>query len=64
SIEPIIQSDNKKPIDNIRNIIGLEYEIQKNIKIDGFYLFRPDYGKRTYTRFFHIIGFKVQYNIP
>ncbi len=64
SIEPIVQSDNKKPIDNIRNIIGLEYEIQKNIKIDGFYLFRPDYGKRTYTRFFHIIGFKVQYTIP
>jgi hypothetical protein len=60
SVEPYFQFGEGYPIDNWRNTIGLKYEIVDGLKVDGFYIFRPDYGK-SYNRTFHIIGIDLEW---
>ena len=61
SIEPIMKFASTTFLDNIRNTIGVKYKVVKNVKLDMFYIFRPDYAKATYNRTFHIVGFNVDY---
>lgn len=62
SFEPIMKFGGIYFIDNIRNTIGLKYKVNRNLKIDCFYIYRPDYAK-SYNRLFHIIGCNADYTI-
>jgi hypothetical protein len=62
SFEPIMKFRGVYFIDNIRNTIGLKYKVNHKLKIDCFYIYRPDYAK-SYNRVFHIIGCNADYTI-
>lgn len=49
-------------VDNIRNTIGCKYKLRKDLKLDVFYIYRPDYSK-SYNRVYNIIGFNADYTI-
>ena len=63
SVEPIMAIGGNSFVDNWRNIIGVKYKINKKTKVDLSYMYRPDYGKRTYNRTFHVIGFNLSYRL-
>lgn len=48
------------PVDNWRNTIGTEWDLGKGRALDLFYIHRPDYGKRSYNRTFHVIGVQLE----
>jgi hypothetical protein len=48
-------------IDNWRNTVGLKWKYAKRRSLDLFYIYRPDYGRRTYNRTFHIIGVDLDF---
>ena len=60
SIEPIMKFGANFLVDNIRNTIGCKYKIRKDLKLDVFYIYRPDYAK-SYNRLFHIVGLNADY---
>lgn len=59
--EPIMQFGGTNFVDNWRNTIGLKYKLSKNLKLDAYYMYRPDFAKRTYNRYFHIHGISLNY---
>jgi hypothetical protein len=62
SIEPIMKfGATTYFVDNIRNTIGCKYKIKKDLKLDVFYIYRPDYAK-SYNRLYHIIGLNADYS--
>lgn len=61
SLEPIMEFGGEEPVNNWRNTIGLKYKIYKNTKLDVFYIYNPDYGKKTYNRTFNILGVNMSY---
>jgi hypothetical protein len=63
SVEPIMKIDGNSFVNNWRNTIGIKYELNKKTKLDLSYIYCPDYGKKTYNRTFHIIGFNASYTL-
>ncbi len=63
SVEPIMMVGGNSFVDNWRSAIGLKYKLNKKAKFDLFYIYRPDYGKKTYNRIFHIVGFNFSYTL-
>ena len=63
SMEPIIKFGGNSFVDNWRNTIGLKYKLNTKTKLDIFYIYRPDYGKKSYNRLFHIVGFNLSYTL-
>ena len=61
SVEPIFKINGIFITDNWRDQIGIKYKINRNLKLDAFYIYRPDYAKRTYNRYFHILGLGLEY---
>lgn len=61
SVEPIFKINGIFITDNWRDQIGIKYKINRNWKLDAFYIYRPDYAKRTYNRYFHILGLGLEY---
>jgi len=63
SVEPIMEVGGDNFVDNWRNIIGIKYKLFKRTKLDVCYIYRPDYGKKTYNRYYHILGVNLSYNL-
>jgi hypothetical protein len=63
SVEPVMQVGGNNFVDNWRNIIGVKYKLNKKTKVDFWYMYRPDYGKKSYNRLFHIIGVNLSYRL-
>ena len=63
SIEPIMQIGGNSFVDNWRNIIGVKYKFNKKTKLDLWYMYRPDYGKSSYNRVFHVLGLNLTYRL-
>jgi len=61
SVEPIFKINGIFITDNWRDQIGIKYKINRNWKLDAFYIYRPDYAKRTYNRYFHLVGLGLEY---
>ena len=62
SVEPYFKFGADYPVDNWKNTLTLEYELTKGVKLDGFYAFRPDYGK-SYNRTYHIVGTELEITV-
>jgi hypothetical protein len=60
STEPFLSTAGGFPVDNWRNTIGTEWDLGKGRALDVFYIYRPDYGKRSYNRTFHVIGMQLE----
>jgi hypothetical protein len=60
SFEPIMKFGATYFVDNIRNTIGCKYKLRKDLKLDLFYIYRPDYAK-SYNRLYNIIGLNADY---
>ncbi len=63
SMEPIMKIGGNSFIDNWRNTIGLKYKVNAKTKLDLFYIHRPDYGKKSYNRLYHIVGLNFSYTL-
>jgi hypothetical protein len=61
--EPIMKFGGVYFIDNWRNTIGLKYKLSKQLKLDAYYIYRPDFAKATYNRLFHINGVSLIYSL-
>ena len=62
SVEPVMKFGGNYFIDNIKNTVGFKYKILPQLKLDLYYVYRPDYAK-SYNRLYHIIGFNADYTI-
>ena len=63
SVEPVMEFGGEEPVNNWRNTIGIKYKIYKKTKLDLYYIYNPDYGKKTYNRTFNIIGVNVTHTL-
>jgi hypothetical protein len=61
--EPIMKFGGVYFIDNWRNTLGFKYKIKKHLKLDAYYIYRPDFAKATYNRLFHINGVSIIYSL-
>ena len=61
--EPIMKFGGVYFIDNWRNTVGFKYKINKQLKLDAYYIYRPDFAKATYNRFYHINGVSLIYSL-
>ena len=61
--EPIMKFGGVYFIDNWRNTIGFKYKLSKKLKLDAYYIYRPDFAKATYDRLFHINGISLIYSL-
>jgi hypothetical protein len=61
STEPIYSVSKGFSIDNYRHQIGLRFDIIKSLKLELFYINRPDYAK-SYKRQYHIVGTTLSYS--
>lgn len=62
SVEPVMKFGGNYFIDNIKNTVGFKYKIFTQLKLDLYYIYRPDYAK-SYNRLYHIIGLNADYTI-
>jgi opacity protein-like surface antigen len=60
SVEPFFAFGQDYPIDNWRNTVGFQYECARNVKVDVYYTYRPDYGK-SYNRVIHVVGLTLRF---
>ena len=60
SVEPFFAFGADYPIDNWRNEFGLQYGFSKKVRLDLYYIYRPDYGK-AYNRVFHTVGITLRF---
>lgn len=63
SVEPIMEFGANTFVDNWRHTIGMKYKINNRTKIDLSYMYRPDFGKKKYNRYFHVLGFNLSYRL-
>jgi len=63
STEPVMKVGGAHFVDNWRNTFGLKFKLTKSTKFDLYYIYRPDYGKATYNRYFNIFGFDLNHTI-
>lgn len=61
--EPVMRFQGNRFVDNWRNTVGVKFRILPNTKLDLYYIYRPDYAKRTYNRYFHILGVNIDYTV-
>jgi hypothetical protein len=61
STEPIYSISSGFKIDNYRHQLALRYDIEKNFRLELFYINRPDYAK-SYKRQYHIMGTTLSYS--
>lgn len=64
STEPVMKFGGNRFVNNWRNTIGFQVKVLPHTKLDLHYIYRPDYAKRTYNRYFHIIGLGLEYAVP
>lgn len=64
STEPIMKFKGNYFVDNWRNTFGVKVKILPHTKLDLFYIYRPDFGKSSYNRYFNIVGFNIDYSVP
>jgi hypothetical protein len=60
SVEPFFGFGADYPVDNWRNELGLQYALSKGVRLDLYYIYRPDYG-RAYNRLFHVVGVTLRF---
>jgi len=60
SVEPFFGFGADYPIDNWRDELGLQYSFSKKLRLDLYYIYRPDYGK-AYNRVFHTVGITLRF---
>ena len=60
SVEPFFGFGADYPVDNWRNELGLQYGFSKKVRLDLYYICRPDYGK-AYNRLFHAVGITFRF---
>jgi predicted porin len=60
SVEPFFGFGGEYPVDNWRNELGLQYAFSKGVRLDLYYIYRPDYGK-AYNRLFHTVGITLRF---
>lgn len=63
SVEPIFRVGGVFIVDNWRSQIGITYDITKSLKSDIYFIYREDYAKATYNRFYYISGVNLSYKI-
>jgi hypothetical protein len=63
SFEPIMVLGVPKFIDNWRYGVGFKIKVLPKTKLDVSYLYRADYGKAKYNRYYNIIDVNVTHNI-
>lgn len=63
SSEPYLAVGADQVIDNWRNTMGAKFELAKGRKLNLFYIYRPDYGKATFNRTFHVIGVDLDWTV-
>ncbi len=63
SVEPIMKFGADFLVDNWRDEVGVKWEIKKGLKLNPYFIYRPDYGKTTYNRLFYIYGLQLDYNL-
>ena len=63
SVEPIMKFGAAFLVDNWRDEVGLKWEIKKGLKLNPYFIYRPDYGKTTYNRLFYIYGLQLDYSL-
>ncbi len=63
SVEPIFRVGGVFIVDNWRSQIGITYDITKSLKSDIYFIYREDYAKATYNRFYSISGINLSYKI-
>lgn len=61
STEPIYALSSGFSIDNYRHQLALRYDIEKNFRVELFYINRPDFAK-SYKRQYHIMGTTLSYS--
>lgn len=61
SVEPFFGFGGEYPVDNWRNELGLQYAFTKGVRLDLYYIYRPDYGK-AYNRYFHVVGVTLRFS--
>lgn len=57
--EPVMKFGGNNFVDNWRNTIGTKVKLAPRTKLELYYIYRPDYAKKTYNRFFHIFGLNL-----
>jgi hypothetical protein len=62
SVEPYFAFGGLYPVDNWRNTAGVQWEFRKDLTIDLYYVYRPDYAK-IYNRTFHILGAEMSIDL-
>ncbi len=63
SLEPIMKIGGNSFVDNLRNTVGVKKRLSKFAKLDLSYMYRPDYAKTNYRRYFHVIGANVDFRL-
>jgi predicted porin len=61
SMEPFFGFGAEYAVDNWRNELGLQYAFSKGVRLDLYYIYRPDYG-RAYNRYFHVVGVTLRFS--
>jgi len=61
SVEPIFRVGGVFIVDNWRSQLGVTYDITKDLKTDIYFIYREDYAKATYNRYFYISGVNLSY---
>lgn len=64
STEPVMKFSGNYFVDNWRNTAGVKVRILPHTKLDLYYIYRPDFAKSSYNRYFNIIGVNIDYSIP
>jgi hypothetical protein len=60
-MEPFFGFGAEYAVDNWRNELGLQYAFSKGVRLDLYYIYRPDYG-RAYNRYFHVVGVTLRFS--
>ncbi len=63
STEPVMEFGATNIIDNWRNTIGFKRKIAPGVKLDIYYMYRPDYSKASYNRTFHVLGLNIDFKV-
>lgn len=61
--EPVMKFGGNNFVDNWRNTVGTKVKIAPRTKLELYYIYRPDYAKKTYNRYFHIFGLNINHTI-
>jgi hypothetical protein len=63
SVEPIMKFRADFVVDNWRDEFGVKWQIKKGLKLNPYFIYRPDYGKASYNRLFYIYGLQLDYTL-